>query len=205
MSKGRKTKSRGPKPSARPFVTSGLAGAAMVGAGLLVAAAPDAPGVASPEIQLASTDSVLIPLAPLKDETCFPYGCSLIGSSLAPPAPNALAAALPGVGVTQFKLFGDGADAPPIAPAMPATARTAGCSSATAATAPTAATVATQGPSHCSATAEPAVTRPKRDKLGVTVVAAGSCHCLVAAVVQAVKVAPARTAVRAVTPRPCQC
>ena len=84
----------------------------MLGAGLLMAAAPDAPGVASPEIQLASTDSVLVPLAPLTDEFCLPYGCSLIGSSLAPPAPNALAAALTGVGVTQFKLFGNGADAP---------------------------------------------------------------------------------------------
>ena len=84
----------------------------MVGAGLLLAAAPDAPGVASPEVQLASTDSVLVPLAPLTDETCFPYGCSLIGSSLTPPAPNALAAALPGVGATQFKLFGNGANAP---------------------------------------------------------------------------------------------
>ena len=65
MSKSREAKSHGPKTSARPFVTSGLAGAAMLGAGLLLAAAPDAPGVASPEIQLASTDSLLVPLAPL--------------------------------------------------------------------------------------------------------------------------------------------
>ena len=84
----------------------------MVGAGMLLAAAPDAPDMASPEVQLASTDSVLVPLAPLEDEICLPYGCSLIGSSLAPPAPNALAAALTDVGVTQFKLFGNGADAP---------------------------------------------------------------------------------------------
>src|SRR6185312_1437126 len=95
VSKHSNTSSRGPRKPVRPFVTTGVAGAAMVGAGLMLAAAPGAPLTTA--IELASVDSVLAPpLSPANDDPWWLLGNSgnaLFGSSVQAPTPNALISA----------------------------------------------------------------------------------------------------------------
>ena len=64
MSKHSKTGSRRPLTPIRPHVTTGVAGAAMVGAGILLAAPPGAPAAtAAAGVELTSLDSVPGPAA----------------------------------------------------------------------------------------------------------------------------------------------
>ena len=71
----------------------------MVGAGLMLAAPPGAPGPVTTAIELASVGSPLAPppLAPATDELFWWLNdaSGLFGSSFAAPAPNALLSAIP--------------------------------------------------------------------------------------------------------------
>ena len=108
-SKHSKTGSRRPLTSIRPHATTGVAGAAMVGACILLAAPPGAPAAtAAAGVELTSLDSVPAPppLSPLSD-----LRSSLFGSGFAAPTPNRLASAL--VSGDPIKLFGNGTNAQP--------------------------------------------------------------------------------------------
>jgi len=63
MAQHRKNNTKGSGKSTNPLVSIGTAGAALVGAGFLLAAPPGAAGPVNTVIQLASIDSPL-PLAP---------------------------------------------------------------------------------------------------------------------------------------------
>lgn len=110
MSRHSKTGSRRPLTSIRPHVTSGVAGAAMVGAGILLAAPPGAPAAtAAAGVELTSLDSVPAPPPPLSPLS--EIRSSLFGSGFAAPTPNRLASAL--VSGDPIKLFGNGTNAQP--------------------------------------------------------------------------------------------
>src|SRR6185503_11720576 len=113
----RKSKSGGPRMSAREYVATGVTGAAMVGIGLLLAAPPGAPAPVIADVQLVNTERML-PLGPqdclLTAEGCGGGGLFGSGGSVMA-TPTALAAAIqnpfpPLFGPGGF-LIGDGLDA----------------------------------------------------------------------------------------------
>ncbi|MGE2688682.1 hypothetical protein ACQI4D_02330, partial [Mycolicibacterium pulveris] len=102
-------------------MTTGMGGAAMVGVGLLLAAAPDAPAPSAPAVQLASFDSLLAspPLSPTTEWWWWYEGGRGSVRADSNPAENTFAAALGGAaGFNIFNpigrggwLIGDGIDA----------------------------------------------------------------------------------------------
>src|SRR5262245_1883433 len=116
MSKHRKTK-RTPRTSA--YVTTGVGGAAMLGVGVLLTTAPGAPAppTASPDVQLASFDSLLAP-AP-QDTTTEPWwldedGRGAVGASVNTTFTTVTinGISFPSLPIIGF-FIGDGADAQP--------------------------------------------------------------------------------------------
>ena len=79
MSQHRKNNNRGSN-KARPIASTGLAGAAMVGIGFLLAAPPGAPGPINTSIQLTTFD---VPLAPATGDQ---WWMDLFGGGAAPAA-----------------------------------------------------------------------------------------------------------------------
>ncbi len=98
MSKQSKNTSRAPKMSVRQYLSAGVMGAGMVGAGALLIAAPGAPAPITAQVKLASTGFTL-PQAPadcpLNPASCAPLG-SLIGDA-GSTTTLAAAFAIPGV------------------------------------------------------------------------------------------------------------